>query len=129
MSRIEWWTTLTMGFVFFNYSDKETEFFPVFKNGIFQQFSRSAVFSTSLYKKLYMVKVVHHSILNKIKSARFAGTFLLRSSLASLSAPRARDSIVALRARSCALCIRLSLFLIIWYWSSNQFNDIKDDVN
>ena len=44
------------------------------------------------------------------------------ASLAGLSAPRARDSIVALRApffldlalraRSCALCIHLSLFLI-----------------
>ena len=34
------------------------------------------------------------------------------ASLASLSAPRARDSIVALRARSCALRIHLSLFLI-----------------
>ena len=32
------------------------------------------------------------------KSARFAGTFSLHASLASLSAPRARDSIVALRA-------------------------------
>ena len=62
------------------------------------------------------------------------------ASLASLSAPRARDSIVALRApeflnvalraRSCALCIHSSLFLIIWYWSSNQFyNNITDDVN
>ena len=37
------------------------------------------------------------------------------ASLVSLSAPRARDSIVALRARSCALRIRLSLFLIIEY--------------
>ena len=35
------------------------------------------------------------------------------ASLASLSAPRARDLIVALRARSCALRIHLSLFLII----------------
>ena len=34
-------------------------------------------------------------------------------SLASLSAPMARDLIVALRARSCALRIHLSLFLII----------------
>ena len=34
---------------------------------------------------------------NKKKSARFAGTFSTRASLASLSAPRARDSIVALR--------------------------------
>ena len=32
------------------------------------------------------------------KSAHFAGTFSSRASLASLSAPRARDSIVALRA-------------------------------
>ena len=57
------------------------------------------------------------------KSARFAGTFSSRASLASLSTPRARDLIVALRApifldlvlraRSCALRIRLSLFLII----------------
>ena len=52
---------------FFNYSGKETEFFPVFKNGIFQQFSRSAVFPPSLYKKNSMVKVIHHSILDKIK--------------------------------------------------------------
>ena len=54
------------------------------------------------------------------KSARIAGTF---SSRAALSAPRARDLIVALhapffldltlRARSCALRIHLSLFLII----------------
>ena len=62
------------------------------------------------------------------------------ASLASLSAPRARDLIWALRApffldlalrdRSCALRIHLSLFLIIWYWSSNQFyNNITDDVN
>ena len=35
------------------------------------------------------------------------------ASLASLSAPRARDLIVALRARSCALRIHLSLFFII----------------
>ena len=34
-------------------------------------------------------------------------------SLASLSVPRARDLIVALRARTCALRIHLSLFLII----------------
>ena len=47
------------------------------------------------------------------KSARFAGTFSSRSSRASLSAPRARDLIVVLRARSCALRIHLSLFLII----------------
>ena len=33
------------------------------------------------------------------------------ASLASLSAPRARDSIVELRARSCALRIHLSFFL------------------
>ena len=45
---------------FFNYSYKETEFFPVFKNGIFQQFSRSAVFPPSLHDKISMVKVVHH---------------------------------------------------------------------
>ena len=48
-----------------------------------------------------------------------------------MSAPRARDLIVALRApffldlalsaRSYASCIHLSLFLIIWYWSSNKF--------
>ena len=37
------------------------------------------------------------------------------ASLASLSAPRARDFIVALRARSCALRIHLILFLIIQY--------------
>ena len=53
--------------------------------------------------------------------------------LASLSAPRARDSIVALRAPfflDLALRIHLSVFLIIWYWSSNQFyNNITDDVN
>ena len=70
------------------------------------------------------------------KSAHFAGTF---SSLASLSAPRAHDLIVGLRAsfildialnaRSYALCIHLSLFLIIWYWSWNQFYNITDDVN
>ena len=47
------------------------------------------------------------------KSARFAGTFSSRASRASLSAPRARDSIAALRARSCAFRIHLSLFLII----------------
>ena len=62
---IEWWITLTMGF--FNDSGNETEFFPVFKNGIFQQFSRSAVFPPSLYKKISIVKVVYHSILDKIK--------------------------------------------------------------
>ena len=39
----------------------------VFKNGIFQQFSRSAVFLPSLYKKISMVKTVHHSIHDKIK--------------------------------------------------------------
>ena len=65
------------------------------------------------------IKVKLHTKLDK-KSARFAGTFSLR---ASLSAPRARDSMVALRApffmdlalraRSCALRIHLSLFLII----------------
>ena len=64
----------------------------------------------------------------------------LSAQLASLSAPRARDLIVALRApffldlalraRSRALRIHLSLFIIIWYWSSNQFyNNITDDVN
>ena len=46
----------------------------------------------------------------------------------ALRAPEFLD--VALRARSCVLCIHLSLFLIIWYWSSNQFyNNITDDVN
>ena len=35
------------------------------------------------------------------------------ASLASLSAPRARDLIVALRARSYALRLDLSLFIII----------------
>ena len=38
----------------------------VFKNSIFQQFSRSAAFPPSFYKKIYVVKVVHHSILDKI---------------------------------------------------------------
>ena len=57
------------------------------------------------------------------KSARFAGTFSSRALLASLSAPRARDLIVALRApffldlalraQFCALRIHLTLFLII----------------
>ena len=47
------------------------------------------------------------------KSARIAGTFSLHASRASLSAPRVRDLIAALRARSCALRIHLSLFLII----------------
>ena len=37
---------------------------------------------------------------------------------------------IALSARSYAFCIHLGLFLIIWYWSSNQFyNTITDDVN
>ena len=37
---------------------------------------------------------------------------------------------LALRARSCALRIHLSLFLTFCYWSSNQFyNNITDDVN
>ena len=47
------------------------------------------------------------------KSARFAVTFSSRASRASLSAPRARDLIVALRTRSCALHIHSSLFIII----------------
>ena len=56
------------------------------------------------------------------------------ASLASLSALRARDLIVALRApffldlalsaQSNALRIHLSLFPVIWYWSSNQFYTI-----
>ena len=73
----------------------------------------------------------------KKKSVRFADTF---SSRASLSAPRTRDLIVALRAPlfldlalsawSYAFRIHLSLFLIISYWSSNQFyNNITDNVN
>ena len=76
-------------------------------------------------KKDTIQAIRNYSFINHVKkkSARFAGTFSLRASLASLSAPRARDSIVALRApeflnvalraRSCALRIRLSLFLII----------------
>ena len=42
-------------------------FLILFKNGIFPQFYKSAVFLPSLYKKISMVKVVHHSILDKIK--------------------------------------------------------------
>ena len=58
---------LNMGFVFFQLHRKETELFPVFNNGISQQFSRSAVFPPSLYEEICMVKVFHHSILDKIK--------------------------------------------------------------
>ena len=55
---------------FFNYSGKETEFFPVLKNGIFQQFSRSAVFPPSLYKKISMVSGLSlNSWQNKKKSS------------------------------------------------------------
>ena len=60
----------------------------------------------------------------------------LHVQLASLNAPRARDSIVTLRAPFCldlALCARsyilrihVSLFLVIWYWSSIQFYNIVD---
>ena len=89
-------------------------------------------------------------ILKNLPASRAHSHRALRAQLASLSARRARDSIVALhapeflnvalcapffpdlalRARSCALRIHLSLFLISWYWSSNQFyNNITDDVN
>ena len=61
------------------------------------------------------------------------------ASLASLSAPRARDLIVAPCAPffldlafsypSYALRIHLSLFLIISYWISNQFYNITNDLN
>ena len=64
---------------FFNYSVKKTEFFPVLKNGIFQPFSRSAVFPTSLYKKMSMVKVVHHSIFDKIKKNQVNGCSRLQN--------------------------------------------------
>ena len=57
-------------------------------------------------------------------------------SLTSLGGPRACDSIVvlcapkylnvALRARSYILRIHISLFLVIWYWSSSQFYNIVD---
>ena len=61
------------------------------------------------FRKFYQIFTFYDPFYEK-KSDRFAGTF---SSLASLSAPRARDLIIALRARSCALRIHLSLFLII----------------
>ena len=67
-----------------------------------------------------------HFLNSKIKNllaSRAHSNRALRAQLASLSAPGARDLIVALRApffldlalraRSCALRIRLSLFLII----------------
>ena len=67
--------------------------------------------------------------LKNLPASRAHSHRALRAQLASLSAPEARDSIVALRApeflnvalraRSYALRIHLSLFLIIWYWSSN----------
>ena len=44
----------------------------------------------------------------------------------NLSAPMARDTIVALRARSYILYIHLSLFLVIWYWNWSQFYNIVD---
>ena len=46
--------------------------------------------------------------------------------LADLNTLRARDSKVALRARSYILWIHLGLFFVIWYWSSNQFYNIVD---
>ena len=48
------------------------------------------------------------------------------ASLASLNAPRGRDAIVTLRARSYILRMQTSLFLVIWYWSSSQFFNIVD---
>ena len=62
-----------------------------------------------------------------IRSSRFA----LRAPEflnVALCAPFFLD--LALLARSCALRIHLSLFLIFWYWSWIQFyNNITDDVN
>ena len=80
--------------------------------------------------KLCFSKFNLNSIKKNLPAWRAHSHHAQLASLASLSAPRARDLTVALRARSCALRIHLSLFLIIWYWSSNQFyNNITDDVN
>ena len=59
-------------------------------------------------------------------SARFAGTFSSHASLVNLSASRARDSIVALRARYYVLHIHITLFLVNWYWSLSQFYNVVD---
>ena len=48
----------------------------------------------------------------------------LQAQLGNLSAPRPRNSIVALRARFYILRIHLTLFLVIWSWSSSQFYNI-----
>ena len=72
---------------------------------------------------LYLAVFGHNSTNKNLPASRAHSHRALRAQLASLSAPRARDLIVtlrapffldiALRARSCALRIRLSLFLII----------------
>ena len=50
----------------------------------------------------------------------------LHAQIARLSAPKARDSIVALRTRSYIFRMHIGLFLVIWYWSSSQFFNIVD---
>ena len=62
---------------------------------------------------LDMTLIRHHNCIITDWFQKPSSSGRMINSLASLSAPRARDSIVALRARSCALRIHLSLFLII----------------
>ena len=73
--------------------------------------------------------LLFYIILNwKISISQCIGNFYK-----SLNAPRAHDSIIALcasfcldlalRARFYILCIHISLFLVIWFWSSNHFNN------
>ena len=112
---------------FFLFKDTSFHFKSVFLQ-IFKHEFRDLETSLNLsLPKTTWVSLLYHidqlSYLKSKKSARFAGTFSSRASLVSLSTPRARDLIIALRAPffldlalrawSCALRIHLSLFLII----------------
>ena len=64
-------------------------------------------------KKIIMIFLLNKIIVKNLPASRAHSRRAQLASLESLSAPRARNFIFALRARSCALRIRLSLFLII----------------
>ena len=80
--------------------------------------------------------IFHYNSIDRINHYGYSHicTFSSRASLESLSAPKARDSIVMLRAlfnldlvvraRTYILRTHSRLFLVIWYWSSIQFYNI-----
>ena len=85
----------------------------------FQYYIPNMRWKATVIVRLFQYKSFIWSVNNKNLPASRAHSHRAQlASLASLSAPGTRDLIVALRDRSCALRIHLSLFIIIRYWKA-----------